>query len=59
MQQPLINFLTEELGIPAQQVKLALRQVQSVPNQLPMALWQYGLISLGQLERIFEWLETA
>lgn len=59
MPQKLISFLQDELGIPTQQVQLALRQVQQAPHQLPMALWQYGLINLRQLERIFEWLETA
>ncbi len=59
MQPKLIHFLREDLGIPAQQIRLGLRQVQQVPNQLPMVLWQYGLISLGQLEQVFDWLETA
>jgi hypothetical protein len=26
---------------------------------LPMILWQYGLVTLEQLDRIFDWLETA
>jgi hypothetical protein len=26
---------------------------------LPMILWQYGLVSLEQLERIFDKLESA
>jgi hypothetical protein len=59
MQEQLIDFLQEELSIPTDQIRLALRQAQPMPNQLPMMLWQYGLISLGQLERIFDWLETA
>jgi hypothetical protein len=24
-----------------------------------MILWQYGLISLGQLDKIFDWLEAV
>lgn len=59
MQERLIDFLQEELSIPTDRISLALRQAQSMPNQLPMMLWQYGLISLGQLERIFDWLETV
>ena len=27
-------------------------------NHLPMILWQYGLITLEQLDLIFDWLET-
>jgi len=26
---------------------------------LPMLLWQYGLVTIEQLDRIFDWLETA
>jgi hypothetical protein len=59
MQEPLIDFLQQELAIPTEQIGLALRQIQHAPNQLPMLLWQYGLINLVQLERIFDWLETA
>lgn len=59
MQHKLRSFLTSELGIPTSEVNLAERLVQQMPNQLPMSLWQYGLISLGQLEQIFDWLETA
>jgi hypothetical protein len=58
MQQKLIHFLQTELGIPAEQIALALKQIQHSPHQLPMMLWQYGLITLGQLEQIFDWLEA-
>lgn len=59
MEERLIDFLQEELSIPSDRISLALRQAQPMPNQLPMMLWQYGLISLNQLERIFDWLETV
>ena len=59
MHQQLIHFLTTELEISQSQVRLALRQIPETPNQLPMMLWHYGLINLGQLERIFDWLETV
>ncbi len=26
--------------------------------ELPMLLWQYGLVSLEQLQQIFDWLES-
>lgn len=55
----LVIFLQDELDIPTEQVNLALRHTQAIPSQLPMQLWQYGLINLGQLERIFDWLEAA
>ncbi|ACK69512.1 conserved hypothetical protein [Gloeothece citriformis PCC 7424] len=59
MQHKLRSFLTEELGLPIAEVTWAERQVQQMPNQLPMILWQYGLISLRQLDKILDWLETA
>ncbi|MGK7897108.1 MAG: DUF2949 domain-containing protein [Xenococcus sp. (in: cyanobacteria)] len=63
MNQPiqikLIKFLQEELAIPATSIVLAMRHHQSDSDQLPMILWQYGLITLQQLDKIFDWLETA
>jgi hypothetical protein len=38
---------------------LAVRHQPDTPNLLPMILWQYGLVTLEQLDRIFDWLETA
>ncbi|MBV9388042.1 MAG: DUF2949 domain-containing protein [Chroococcidiopsidaceae cyanobacterium CP_BM_ER_R8_30] len=58
-QTRLINFLQEELVIPAAGIALAQRQSEQDPTILPMILWQYGLVSLSQLERVFDWLETA
>lgn len=55
----LINFLQEELLIPAESIRVAMRQEEPIPNLLPMVLWQYGLVSLEQLDKIFDWLETA
>jgi hypothetical protein len=55
----LLEFLQKDLEIPADSLRLALNLSQPTLNQLPMILWQYGLISLEQLDRIFDWLETA
>jgi Protein of unknown function (DUF2949) len=55
----LINFLQDELAIPNTSISLALRQSENSASFLPMILWQYGLITLSQLDRIFDWLETA
>jgi Protein of unknown function (DUF2949) len=56
-----IHFLQEELAIPSESIAIALRRGE--PNtsisQLPMLLWQYGLVTLKQLDLIFDWLETA
>jgi hypothetical protein len=53
----LINFLQDELDISANSIAFALRHSQEDFGPLPMILWQYGLVSLEQLERIFDWLE--
>jgi len=54
----LIHFLQEELDISAKSIALALRHNQQNPGPLPMILWQYGLVSIEQLEQIFDWLEN-
>lgn len=55
----LISFLQSELAIPANWIALAQKQGEQDPNLLPMILWQYGLVTLSQLEQVFDWLETA
>jgi len=55
----LINFLQSELAMPATSIAFALRQAGQEPNQLPMILWQYGLLTLAELEQVFDWLETV
>lgn len=57
-QSRLIHFLREDLAIPAASIAIALRHHEHA-SQLPMVLLQYGLITLEQLDRIFDWLETA
>jgi Protein of unknown function (DUF2949) len=53
----IINFLCQDLSLPTESVQLALKQTQSTRGTLPMILWQYGLVSLQQLDRIFEVFE--
>ena len=55
----LITFLREELLLTPDSINLALKNYQEDPGPLPMVLWQYGLVSIEQLERIYDWLETA
>jgi len=57
--QRLIHFLKDELAIPSASIDLAVRHQPDTANFLPMILWQYGLVTLEQLDRIFDWLETA
>ncbi len=59
MRKKLIHFLQQELSIPTESIMLAVRRRSGNPSQLPIILWQYGLITLEQLDLIFDWLETA
>ncbi len=55
--QKLIRFLREDLQVPTESIALALRDPALPFGSLPMILWQYGLITLQQLDRTFDWLE--
>ena len=59
MTEKFVQFLQQDLGVSVEQIELAQRHIQETPDQLPMILWQYGLISLGQLDQIFDWLEAV
>jgi len=57
--QALIQFLEEELHIPSTDLAVALNQGEVMPNLLPMILWQYGFVTLAQLNHILDWLELT
>lgn len=54
-----LRFLRQEVAIPEADLQLALRHPEQVPNLLPMILWQYGLVTLSQLNQIFDWMEQS
>ena len=54
----LIEFLQEHLAISTNSINLVLRHYEQDPGPLPMILWQYGLVSLEQLDLIFDWMES-
>ena len=58
-QTQLIGFLQKDLAIPAEAIRVAMRHPEPTPNLLPVVLWQYGLVTLEQLDQIFDWLETG
>jgi len=55
----LIRFLQEELSIAPASIQVALKHCEQDPGPLPMILWQYGLVTLEQLEQIYDWMEAA
>ncbi len=58
-QAKLIQYLREELLVPADAIALAIRQQHHLSSQLLIILWQFGFIALKQLNQIFEWLEQS
>ena len=54
----IVKFLCQDLELPNESVQLALKQVQSNRGTLPIVLWQYGLVTLSQLDRILELFES-
>ncbi len=53
----LIRFLTEDLSLSTASMNVALKQIESNPGPLPMVLWQYGLVTIDQLNQIYDWLD--
>jgi hypothetical protein len=52
----LLHFLHNELELSSAVIAIALRHRELDNGPLPMLLWQYGLVNLEQLDRIFDWL---
>ena len=55
----LIRFLQDDLAISASSMAIALKQVEHNPGPLPMILWQYGLVTIEQLDRIYDWMDAT
>ncbi|QYX31241.1 DUF2949 domain-containing protein [Sphaerospermopsis torques-reginae] len=52
----LLQFIHSELSLSKADIAVALRHREFDQGPIPMLLWQYGLIDLQQLEKIFDWL---
>ena len=53
-----IQFLRENLMIPQESIDLALRKSPVDRGVLPIVLWQYGLVTLSQLDAIYDHFES-
>lgn len=53
----LIRFLRQDLAISSESIGLVLNHHSPTTTELPIVLHQYGLITISQLELIFDWLE--
>lgn len=58
-QNQLLHYLQNEMAVSAAALQIALRHREQDPGPLPLILWKYGFITLEQLDRIYDWLETA
>lgn len=55
--ESLNEFLRQDLALPSESIALAMRHAGQASYLMPISLWQYGLVSLEQLDLIFDWLE--
>lgn len=55
----LIEFLQADLAIPQAAVAFGIKHCGEQLNLLPVVLWQYGLVTLEQLDQIFDWLNAS
>jgi hypothetical protein len=55
----LIQFLTDELAVSSDSIAIALQSSEQIDCLLAIVLWQYGFITLSELEKIFDWLAAS
>ena len=51
----LLQFLQRRLGLSPSALELGQRQAELEQAPLPIVLWSFGLLSLEQLEQVFDW----
>ena len=51
----LLQFLQRRLGLSPSALELGQRQAELEQAPLPVVLWSFGLLSLQQLEEVFDW----
>ena len=54
-----LQYLQDELAISRATIEDALQQLGQDSYLLPIALWQYGLLTLKQLDQAYDWLAIA
>ena len=54
-----LRFLHEELSLSVDSIAIAQRSMEQTQGPLPMLLWQYGLINLNELDKIYDWLDGS
>ena len=54
----LLDFLQQRLGLSGSALTLGLRQADLEQAPLPIVLWSFGLLSLDQLQQVFDWQDA-
>ncbi|MGK7945484.1 MAG: DUF2949 domain-containing protein [Microcystaceae cyanobacterium] len=54
-----VQFLQDDLALSKDCLAIAERSMEEQQGPLPMLLWQYGLVTLEELDRIYDWLEQV
>jgi Protein of unknown function (DUF2949) len=53
-----VSFLRDYLMLPQSSIDLAIEKTPAEYDVLPIVMWQYGLVTLSQLDAIFDYFET-
>ncbi|HEY9826735.1 MAG TPA: DUF2949 domain-containing protein [Stenomitos sp.] len=53
------NYLTTTLGLTEIELRVAMRDRPLGPTQIPIALWQRGLIEIEQMETLLDWWDEC
>ena len=52
------QFLQQDIALSRDDLAVVFNNQRQASDPIPMLLWQYGLISLGELQRIWDWLDA-
>ncbi|MDJ0508764.1 MAG: DUF2949 domain-containing protein [Crocosphaera sp.] len=52
------QFLQQEMDLSRDDLAVVFNNRRQPCDPIPMLLWQYGLISLNQLQTIWDWLDA-
>ncbi|WP_299402795.1 DUF2949 domain-containing protein [Acaryochloris sp. IP29b_bin.148] len=58
-QTRLLQYLQDDLALPQDALSLANRFQDRTATQIPIILWQYGLLNIEQLGQIYDWLASV
>jgi len=51
-----LQYLQDELSISHISIEQTLQSLGQDSHLLPIALWQYGVLTLNQLNQVYDWL---